>query len=53
MVVNANHYRRMTMKQAFCVENTLLESGNLIDFPVQSPDLSAYDEIAEGAVIYE
>ena len=51
MVVNPTHYRRMTMKQAFDVENTLLENGNLIDFPVQSPDLSIYDELVE--VVYE
>jgi Transposase and inactivated derivatives len=48
MVVNANHYRRMTVKQSFDIENTLLNQTNLIDFPVLPPDLSAYDEIAEG-----
>ena len=51
MVVNANHYRRMTVKQSFDIENTLLDQTNLIDFPVLSPDLSAYDEIAEA--VYE
>ena len=51
MVVNANHYRKMTVKQSFDIENTLLDQTNLIDFPVQSADLSAYDEIAEA--VYE
>jgi transposase len=52
MVVNASHYRRMTMKQAFDIENTLLDGDNLIDFPVKPPDLSAYDELA-GGIAYE
>ena len=38
MVVNPTHYRRMTMKQVFNVENTLLQNGNLIDFPKQPSD---------------
>ena len=51
MVVNPNHYRRMTMKQAFDVENTLLKHDNIIDFPIKAPDLNAYDDAAE--VLYE
>jgi Transposase and inactivated derivatives len=52
MVVNPRHYRNMTIKQSFDIENTLLERDNLIDFPVQIPDLSAYDELT-GGVAYE
>jgi hypothetical protein len=44
MVVNANHYRRLTIKQSFDVENTLLDGDNLIDFPIRVHDLSRYDE---------
>lgn len=52
MVVNAGHYRKMTVKQTFDIENTLLERTNLIDFPVKTADLSAYDELA-GGLSYE
>ena len=52
MVVNARHYRKMTVKQSFDIENTLLEQTNLIDFPVKTADLSAYDELA-GGIAYE
>lgn len=48
MVVNARHYRKMTVKQSFDIGNTLLEQTNLIDFPVKTADLSAYDELAGG-----
>ena len=44
MVVNANHYRRLTVKQSFDIENTLLEGDNIVDFPVNLRDLSRYDE---------
>ncbi len=47
MMVNANHYRKMTVKQSFDIENTLLDQTNLIDLPVQTPNLSAHDEIVE------
>ena len=47
MVVNAQHYRRLTMKQSFDIENTLLDGDNIIDFPIKPPDLSAYDEVAD------
>jgi len=49
MVVNAHHYRRLTVKQSFDIENTLLDGDNIIDFPVRPHDLSRYDE----AVLYE
>ena len=45
MVVNAHHYRRLTVKQSFEIENTLLDGGNIIDFPVKPRDLSMYDEV--------
>ena len=49
MVVSAHHYRRLTVKQSFDIENTLLDGDNIIDFPVRPHDLSRYDE----AVLYE
>jgi len=49
MVVNAHHYRRLTVKQSFDIENTLLDGDNIIDFPIRPPNLGAYDE----AVAYE
>jgi len=45
MVVNAHHYRRLTVKQSFDVENTLLEDDNIIDFPIDPHSLSRYDEV--------
>lgn len=45
MVVNAHHYRRLTVKQSFDVENTLLDGENVIDFPIRPHDLSRYDEV--------
>lgn len=45
MVVNAQHYRRLTVKQSFDIENTLLDGDKVIDFPVQPHDLSRYDEV--------
>ena len=47
MVVNAHHYRRLTLKQSFEIENTLLEGDNVIDFPIRLPTLDIYDEAAE------
>jgi transposase len=47
MVVNAHHYKRLTLKQSFDVENTLLSDDNIVDFPVKPHDLSRYDEVAE------
>jgi transposase len=47
MVVNAHHYRRLTLKQSFDVENTLLDADTVIDFPVKPHDLAKYDEAAE------
>lgn len=49
MVVNAQHYRRLTIKQSFDIENTLLEGGNVIDFPIKPPSLDVYDDVAEVA----
>ena len=46
MVVNPIHYRRLTVKQSFDVENTLLEGDDVIDIPVTNHDLSVYDEVA-------
>jgi hypothetical protein len=34
----------MTVKQSFDIENTLLDGGNIIDFPIKPHDLSRYDE---------
>jgi len=45
MVVNASHYRRLTVKQQFDIENTLLDGGKIIEFPVMPTDLSHYDEV--------
>lgn len=45
MVVNPTHYKRLTLKQTFDVKNTLLEGDNIIDFPIQLPNLTAYDEV--------
>jgi hypothetical protein len=45
MAVNPSHYRRLTVKQSFDIENTLLEGDNAIDFPVRPHDLSRYDEV--------
>ena len=47
MVVNAHHYRRLTMKQSFETDNVLFSGNNIIDFPVRPHDLSKYDEVAE------
>ena len=35
MVVNPQHYRRLTLKQSMDVENPLLKQGNIIDFPLK------------------
>lgn len=49
MVVNANHYRRLTVKQSFDTPNTLLEGDKVIDFPIRPPSLNVYDELTEVA----
>jgi hypothetical protein len=46
MVVNPIHYQRLTVKQSFDVENTLLTGDDTIDKPVAVHDLSVYDEVA-------
>ena len=45
IVVNHQHYRRLTLKHSMDVENPLLEQDNIIDFPLKSRDLSRYDEV--------
>lgn len=45
MVVNPQHYRRLTVKQTMDVENPLLEQDNVLDFPLNPRDLSRYDEV--------
>ena len=45
MVVNPQHYRRLTLKQTMDAENVLLEQGKVIDFPLKPSDLSRYDEV--------
>jgi len=45
MIVNAHHYRRLTVKQSFDIENTLMDGNNVIDFPVKPHDLNRYDEV--------
>lgn len=52
MVVNPGHYKRLTLKQSFDIENTLLEGGNVIDFPIRPPNLDVYDEVT-GVAQYE
>ena len=47
MVVNPGHYRRLTVKQQFDTENTLLRGDNIVDFPIRHIDLSVYDAAAE------
>jgi hypothetical protein len=47
MVVNPGHYRRLTVKQQFETENTLLREDNIVDFPIRHIDLSVYDAAAE------
>ena len=47
MVVNPQHYRRLTLKQSIDAENVLLEQDRVIDFPLKSSDLSKYDEVLE------
>ena len=46
MVVNPSHYRRLTVKQSFDIENTLLADDEVIDVKVTAHDLSVYDEVA-------
>jgi hypothetical protein len=45
MVVNPVHYRKLTVKQSFDIENTLLDGDNVIDFPIKPHNLSRYDEV--------
>jgi transposase len=43
--VTAHHYRRLTVKQSFDIENTLLDGDNVIDFPIDPHSLNRYDEV--------
>ncbi|EOS64562.1 hypothetical protein C816_02807 [Oscillibacter sp. 1-3] len=45
MVVNPQHYRRLTLKQTMGTENVLLDQGKVIDFPLKPSNLSRYDEV--------
>ena len=45
MVLNPVHYKRLTVKQSFEIENTLLTGDDVIDQPVMTHDLSVYDEV--------
>jgi len=45
MVVNPQHYRRLTLKRTMDTENVLLEQGKVIDLPLKPSDLSRYDEV--------
>ena len=45
MVVNPQHYRRLTLKQTIDGSNVLLEQDKVIDFPLKPSDLSRYDEV--------
>ena len=45
MVVNPQHFRRLTLKQTMDAKNVLLEQDKVIDFPLESSDLSRYDEV--------
>ncbi len=45
MVVNPQHYRRLTLKQTMDAENVLLKQEKAIDFPLNPSDLSKYDEV--------
>lgn len=51
LVVNPKHYSRLTMKQSFDIENTLLNTDNIIDLPINLPNLNAYDEIFEEVLV--
>lgn len=51
MVVNPNHYRKLTIKQSFDIENTLLDSATTIDFPIKPPNLEAYDDTLEADAV--
>ena len=45
-MVNPVHYRKLTVKQSFDIENTLLDDEDVFDKPVHVHDLSVYDEVA-------
>ena len=45
MVVNPQHYARLTHKQTMDTDNVLLEQDKVTDFPLEPADLSRYDEV--------
>ena len=45
MVVNPQHYRRLTLKQTMDAENVLLKQDKEVDFSLKPSDLSKYDEV--------
>ena len=47
MVINVRHYRRLTVKQSFDIENKLLDGDNVFDFPFRPPSLNVYDKEME------
>jgi len=48
MVVNPVHYQRLTLKQSFETENTLLVGDHGLDYPIHQPNLNIYDEVSHG-----
>jgi transposase len=52
MVMNAHHYRRLTIRQSLETENTLLDNGNGLDFPIRPLSLHVYDDVT-GVVCYD
>ena len=47
IVVNPIHYQKLTVKQTFDIENTLLIGDTAIDKSVVSHDLTVYEEAVE------
>ena len=41
--VNKEHYKSMYVKQSFDIENTLLHSSNIVDYPEPKHTLVQYD----------
>jgi hypothetical protein len=46
IVVNPKHYKKLTVKQSFDIENTLFSENEQIDSSVLFPELAVYDEVA-------
>jgi transposase len=45
MIVNTHHYRKLTVRHSFDIENTLIDDDHIIDAPLNTIDLSHYDEV--------